>query len=174
MAAAKVAPFCEMPLDEKTKIFYCRTGNHVPFQLFHLRHRLPGSAARIIAQNFASRRLASSFNVSFFLTFNAFTSFPLLLAWVKMGCDILAGYHSHRKSKWGQSCISGQKIQYFMDQNTKFTLHISWATFGKDIIICFYCSYKIRGIMPTQWFIDIVQDGNLDSVGSRKWRRLKG
>jgi len=54
-----------MPLDEKLEIFYCRTGNHVFFQLFHLRHRLPGSAARIIAQNFASCRLASSFKETF-------------------------------------------------------------------------------------------------------------
>jgi len=77
-----------MPLNEKLKVFYCRTGNHMLFQLFHLRHRLPGSAARIIAQNFASCRLASSFKVSFFLVFNPFTSFLPNLAWVKMGCGI--------------------------------------------------------------------------------------
>jgi hypothetical protein len=49
---------------------------------------LPGSAARIIVQNFASCRLASSFNI-LFLVFNPFTSFPQELAWVKMGCGIL-------------------------------------------------------------------------------------
>jgi hypothetical protein len=49
---------------------------------------LPGSAARIIAQNFASCRLASSFKVSFFLVFNPSTSFPQSLAWEKMGCGI--------------------------------------------------------------------------------------
>jgi hypothetical protein len=75
MAASKIAPLREMPLDEKLKIFYCRTGNHVLFQLFHLRHRLPGSAARINAQNFASCRLASSFKETFCLVFNLPTSF---------------------------------------------------------------------------------------------------
>jgi hypothetical protein len=99
MTAAEVTPFREMPLNEKIKVFNCRTGNHIPFQLFHLRHRLPGSAARIIAQNFASCRLASSFKVSLFLTFNPFTSFPHPLAWVKIGCGIFASYHSYRKSK---------------------------------------------------------------------------
>jgi hypothetical protein len=88
MATTEVTPFCEMPLNEKLKVFYCRTGNHVLFQLFHLRHRLPGSAARIIAQNFASCRLASSFKVTFFLTLTPPTSFPYDLAWVKMGCGI--------------------------------------------------------------------------------------
>jgi hypothetical protein len=88
MEATEITPFCEMPLDEKTKIFYCRTGNHVPFQLFHLRHRLPGSAARIISQNFASCRLARPFKATFFLVFNPFTPFPDGLAWVKMGCGI--------------------------------------------------------------------------------------
>jgi hypothetical protein len=74
MTTSEVASFGEMPLDEKLEIFYCRTGNHVLFQLFHLRHRLPGSAARIIAQNFASCRLASSFTDTFFLVFNLPTS----------------------------------------------------------------------------------------------------
>jgi len=106
MTTAEVTPFREMPLNEKIKVFNCRTGNHIPFQLFHLRHRLPGSAARIIAQNFASRRLANSFKVSFFLTFNAFTSFPHPLAWVKMGCGMFAAYHFCRKSKYEQCCIS--------------------------------------------------------------------
>jgi hypothetical protein len=99
MTTAEVATFREMPLNEKIEVFNCRTGNHIPFQLFHLRHRLPGSAARIIAQNLASCRLASSFKVSLFLVFNPFTSFPHRLAWVKMGCDIPASYHSWRKSK---------------------------------------------------------------------------
>jgi len=49
---------------------------------------LPGSAARIIAQNFASCRLASSFKETFFLVFNPPTSFPHELAWLKMGCGI--------------------------------------------------------------------------------------
>jgi hypothetical protein len=106
MTTAEITPFREMPLNEKIKVFNCRTGNHIPFQLFHLRHRLPGSAARIIAQNFASRRLANSFKLSFFLIFNAFTSFPHLLAWVKMGCGMFATYHFCRKSKYEQCCIS--------------------------------------------------------------------
>jgi hypothetical protein len=80
MEAAEITPFCEMPLNEKLKIFYCRTGNHVPFQLFHLRHRLPGSAARIIAQNFASCRLASSFK-TFFLVFILSPPF----SWIGLG-----------------------------------------------------------------------------------------
>jgi hypothetical protein len=75
-------------LNEKLKVFYCRTGNHVLFQLFHLRHRLPGSAARIIAQNFASCRLASPFIETFFLAFIPSTPFPYDLTWVKMGCGI--------------------------------------------------------------------------------------
>jgi RNase P subunit RPR2 len=86
MAAAEIATLREMPLDEKWKVFYCRTGNYVLFQLFHLRHRLPGSAARIIAQNFASCRLACSFKVTFFLVFNPLTSLLPQLAWVEMGC----------------------------------------------------------------------------------------
>jgi hypothetical protein len=60
-----------MPLNEKIKGFYCRTGNHRFFHDFHLRHRLPGSAARNMAQNFASCRLASSFMSVFFLVFIA-------------------------------------------------------------------------------------------------------
>jgi len=56
------------------------------FHFFHLRHRLPGSAARIISQNLASCRLASSFKVLIFLAFNSSTSFPLYSAWVKKGC----------------------------------------------------------------------------------------
>jgi hypothetical protein len=75
-----------MPLNEKWELFYCRTGNHMLFQLFHLRHLLPGSAARINAQNFASCRLARSFKVTFFLVFNSPTSLLPELAWVKMGC----------------------------------------------------------------------------------------
>jgi hypothetical protein len=47
---------------------------------------LPGSAARIIAKNFASCRLARSFKVTLFLVFNPPTSFLPELAWVKMGC----------------------------------------------------------------------------------------
>jgi hypothetical protein len=58
-----------MPLNEKFEALYCRTGNYRLFHFFHLRHRLPGSAARIITQNFASCRLASSFIVVFFLVF---------------------------------------------------------------------------------------------------------
>jgi len=82
MAAAEITTLCEMPLNEKLELFYCRTGNHRLFQLFHLRHRLPGSAARIIAQNFASCRLACSFKVTFFLVFNSPTS---LLARIGLG-----------------------------------------------------------------------------------------
>jgi hypothetical protein len=86
VAAAEITPLCEMPLNEKLELFYCRTGNHMLFQLFHFRHRLPGSAARIIAKNFASCRLARSFKVTLFLVFNPPTSFLPELAWVKMGC----------------------------------------------------------------------------------------
>jgi hypothetical protein len=88
MTTAKITPFCEMPLDEKFKGLHCRTGNYVLFQLFHLRHRLPGSAARIISQNLASCRLARSFMVTFFLVLKPITSFRFQLAWVKMGCGI--------------------------------------------------------------------------------------
>jgi hypothetical protein len=86
MAATEITPLREMPLNEKLELFYCRTGNHVLFQLFHLRHRLPGSAARIIAQNFASCRLACSFKVTRFLVFNPTTSLLPELTWVEMGC----------------------------------------------------------------------------------------
>jgi hypothetical protein len=75
VTASKVALFSKMPLDKKIKALYCRTGNYVFFQLFHFKHRLPGSAARIIAQNFASCRLACSFMVTFF--FISFTSFSI-------------------------------------------------------------------------------------------------
>jgi hypothetical protein len=84
----EITPFGEMPLNEELKIFNCRTGNHKLFHVFHLRHRLPGSAARIIAQNFASCRLASSFKNTLFFIFNPITSSPLYLTWVKMGCGI--------------------------------------------------------------------------------------
>jgi hypothetical protein len=66
-----------MPLNKKIKALYCRTGNHMLFHFFHLRHRLPGSAARIIAQNFASCRLACSFIVTLFLAIISFTSFSI-------------------------------------------------------------------------------------------------
>jgi hypothetical protein len=69
MAAAKVAPFREVPLDEKIEGFNCRTGNYMLFHFFHLRHRLPGSAARINSQNFASCRLASALKTTFLLVF---------------------------------------------------------------------------------------------------------
>jgi hypothetical protein len=49
---------------------------------------LPGSAARIISQNFASCRLARSFKVTLFLVFKPLTSSPDELAWGKMGCGI--------------------------------------------------------------------------------------
>jgi hypothetical protein len=107
MTTTEVAPLREMPLNEKWKIFYCRTGNHVPFQLFHLRHRLPGSAARIISQNFASCRLASSFKATFFLTFTLPTSFPYELAWVKMGCGIPIAYHFCRNNTIVKSYPNG-------------------------------------------------------------------
>jgi len=75
MAASEVAPFCEMPLNEEFKGLGCRTGNYMLFHFFHLRHRLPGSAALIITQNFASCRLAWSFMLAFLLIFTIFTSF---------------------------------------------------------------------------------------------------
>jgi hypothetical protein len=86
MAASEVAALCEMPLSEKFKGLRCRTGNYMLFHFFHLRHRLPGSAARIISKNLASCLLTSSFKVTLFLVFNILTTFPLQLAWVKMGC----------------------------------------------------------------------------------------
>jgi hypothetical protein len=55
---------------------------------------LPGSAARIIAQNFASCRLACSFKVTFFLVFNPTTSLLPELTWVEMGCGT---YHIYTK-----------------------------------------------------------------------------
>jgi len=87
MPAAEITPFREMPLDEKIEGFNCRTGNYMPFHFFHLRHRLPGSAALIISQNFASCRLASALKTTFFLVLiRFFTSFPFYLAWVQPGC----------------------------------------------------------------------------------------
>jgi hypothetical protein len=75
MATPEVTPLCEMPLDKEFKGLGCRTGNYMLFHFFHLRHRLPGSAARIIAQNFASCRLACSFMVAFLLIFTILTPF---------------------------------------------------------------------------------------------------
>jgi hypothetical protein len=77
MAAPEIAPLCEMPLDEEFKGFCCRTGNYMLFHFFHFRHRLPGSAARIISQNFASCRLACSFKAILFFVFKPLTSFTL-------------------------------------------------------------------------------------------------
>jgi hypothetical protein len=68
-----------MPLDEELKGLCCRTGNYMVFHFFHLRHRLPGSAARIISQNFASCRLACSLKATLFFVFNLLTS--LVLDW---------------------------------------------------------------------------------------------
>jgi hypothetical protein len=82
-----------MPLDEKLESLYCRTGNQMLFHFFHFRQRLPGSAARIIAQNFASCRLASSFMVSLFFVFIGSPPSLARLAWVKMGCGIKIWYH---------------------------------------------------------------------------------
>jgi hypothetical protein len=110
MTAAEVTPFGEMPLNEKLKVFYCRTGNHALFQLFHLRHRLPGSAARIIAQNFASCRLASPFMETFFLVFIPSTPFPYDLAWVKMGCGISLNYHLYSDDTTGKNTKMAGKV----------------------------------------------------------------
>jgi hypothetical protein len=110
MTTAEVTPFGEMPLNEKLKVFYCRTGNHVLFQLFHLRHRLPGSAARIIAQNFASCRLASPFMETFFLVFIPSTPFPYDLAWVKMGCGIPVNYHLYSDDTTGKNTKMAGKV----------------------------------------------------------------
>jgi hypothetical protein len=86
MVTAKIAPLREMPLDEKVEGFNCRTGNYMLFHFFHLRHRLPGSAARIISQNFASCRLASALKTTFLLVFIRFHPpsflFGLGLHWV--------------------------------------------------------------------------------------------
>jgi hypothetical protein len=67
MAAAQVAALRQMPLDEKIKGLNCRTGNYSFFHFFQLKHCLPDSADLIMAQNFASRRLADSFSLTFFL-----------------------------------------------------------------------------------------------------------
>jgi hypothetical protein len=75
MATSEIASLGEMPLDEKTEGFCCRTGNYWAFHCFHLRHCFPDSAARIISQNLASCRLACSFKVIFFLRLIRFTSF---------------------------------------------------------------------------------------------------
>jgi len=56
-----------MPLDEEIKGLNCRTGNYVFFHFFQLKHFLPDSADLIIAQNFTSRRLASSFSMTLLL-----------------------------------------------------------------------------------------------------------
>jgi hypothetical protein len=79
MAASQIRALCEMPLNEEFKGLRCRTGNYMLFHFFHLRHRLPGSAARIIAQNFASCRLACSFMVAFLLVFTIFHLLSSLL-----------------------------------------------------------------------------------------------
>jgi hypothetical protein len=88
MTAAKITPLREVPLNEKFESLHCRTGNHMLFHFFHLKHRLPGSAARIISKNLASCFLTSSFMVTLFLLFNILTTFPHQLAWVTMGCGI--------------------------------------------------------------------------------------
>ena len=79
MTASEVTPFREMPLNEEFEGLGCRTGNYMLFHFFHLRHRLPGSAALIIAQNFASCRLACSFMVAFFSGLHIFTPSLLLI-----------------------------------------------------------------------------------------------
>jgi hypothetical protein len=90
VVAAKIAPLREMPLDEKIEGFNCRTGNYMLFHFFHLRHRLPGSAALIISQNFASCRLASALKKTFLLVFIPISPpFLIYLAWVQMGCGTL-------------------------------------------------------------------------------------
>jgi hypothetical protein len=76
MATKEIASLSEMPLDEEFEGFNCRTGNHMLFHFFHLRHRLPGSAARIITQNLASCRLARSFMVILF--FISSPPFPII------------------------------------------------------------------------------------------------
>jgi hypothetical protein len=78
VSAPEIAPLSEMPLDEKIKGLNCRTGNYVFFHFFQLKHCLPDAADRIMAQNFASRRLARSFSMTFFLVLICFTSFPLI------------------------------------------------------------------------------------------------
>jgi len=62
-----------MPLDKKIEVLNCRTGNHVPFHFFQLKHCLPESAAFIIFQNDASWRLACSVRTFFFLVFIGFS-----------------------------------------------------------------------------------------------------
>jgi hypothetical protein len=75
VAASEITSLGEVPLDEKIKGFYCRTGNQMVFHFFHFRHRLPGSAARIITQNFASWRLSCLFKVTVFPVFIPSTPF---------------------------------------------------------------------------------------------------
>jgi hypothetical protein len=70
----------EVPLDEKIEVLNCRTGNHVPFHFFQLKHCLPESAAFIIFQNDASWRLACSVRTFFFLVFIG-VSPPFKITW---------------------------------------------------------------------------------------------
>jgi hypothetical protein len=83
-----------MPLNEEFKGLGCRTGNYMLFHFFHLRHRLPGSAARIIAQNFASCRLACSFRIALFLVLMTITSF---LSSIGLGENGLRAYNHHMR-----------------------------------------------------------------------------
>jgi len=69
-----------MPLDEEIELLNCRTGNHVPFHFFQLKHCLPVFADLIMFQNFASRILARFVRTAFFPLFIPFTSFPAGLA----------------------------------------------------------------------------------------------
>jgi hypothetical protein len=78
--ASEVAALREMPLDEEIEILNCRTGNHVPFHFFQLKHCLPESAAFIIFQNDASWRLACSLRTFFFLVFIGISP-PFRIMW---------------------------------------------------------------------------------------------
>jgi hypothetical protein len=78
--ASEVAALREVPLDEEIKVLNCRTGNHVPFHFFQLKHCLPDSAAFIIFQNDASWRLACSVRTFFFLVFIGISP-PFRIMW---------------------------------------------------------------------------------------------
>ncbi len=56
------------------------------FHFFHFRHRLPGSAALIISQNFASCCLACAFKATFFLVFIRFHPPSFSIGLGKTGC----------------------------------------------------------------------------------------
>jgi hypothetical protein len=78
--ASEIAALREVPLDEEIEVLNCRTGNHVPFHFFQLKHCQPDSAAFIIFQNDFSWRLACSLRTFFFLVFIGISP-PFRIMW---------------------------------------------------------------------------------------------